>query len=53
MNKDKDTIIITDFSAMNFSSSDEEPTNITGLFDLEVDPLPDLFLRILEEAENE
>jgi hypothetical protein len=53
MNKDKDTIIITDFSAIDFVSSEEEPTNTTGLFDLEVDPLPDVFLKILKEAEKE
>jgi len=51
--KDKNTTTITDFSAIDFTSTDEEPTNVTGLFDLEEDPLPDVFLKILEEAENE
>jgi hypothetical protein len=49
MDKDNNTIVITDLSAIDFVSSEEEPTNVTGLFDLEVDPLPEVFLKILEE----
>jgi hypothetical protein len=52
MKKNNDVVEIMDLKNINFNT-DEEPTNITGLFDLEVDPLPDVFLKILEEAENE
>ena len=48
---DKNTITITDFSDIDFTSTEEEPTNIT--FELVEDPLPEEFLKILQEKENE
>lgn len=54
MNKNKNTDVfeIMDLENISFNTG-EESTNITGLFDLEVDPLPDMFLKILaEEKEN-
>ena len=50
-NKNNDVVEIMDLENISFNT-DEEPTNTTGLFDLEVDPLPDVFLRILAEEEE-
>jgi hypothetical protein len=52
MKKNNDVVEIMDLENISFNT-DEEPTNTTGLFDLEVDPLPEIFQKILEEAENE
>lgn len=53
MNKNKNTDIVEIMDLENISfNTGEESTNVTGLFDLEVDPLPDIFLRLLTEEEK-
>lgn len=53
--KNKIIMEIMDLENISFEDGDE-PTNITNMIDLEVDPLPDVFLKLLaeeEEKENE
>ena len=48
---DKNKITITDFSDIDFMSTEEGPTNITT--ELIEDALPEELLRMLQEKENE
>jgi hypothetical protein len=49
MNKDKHTHVITDISAIDFTSTEEEPTNVV---ELDIDPLPEELIKALEESDE-